>query len=86
MKIVVFACAVVFVGLLGGCVDVEDDVRARAANDFSCKQEEIKVNAIGAGAFRAGGCGYSQIYDCVASESFRGTTTNYSCRPEKGGD
>jgi hypothetical protein len=74
----------VFATLSGGCADAEEDVRIRAANDFSCNPDKITIQDIGGDAFRAKGCGNSRVYDCVGSDSFRGTTTGYSCRPEKG--
>jgi hypothetical protein len=74
--------ALLFAALLGGCAEAAEGVKVRATNDFGCNGDQ----SLGAGAYRAVGCGRSRIYDCQASEAYRGTTTGYSCHPEQGSD
>ena len=65
MKAGVFRYALVLAALLAGCVEASDEVKVRAANDFSCDAEHIEVTGIGGGAYRADGCGRSRVYDCL---------------------
>jgi hypothetical protein len=44
---------------------VEETVRERASNDFHCLEEHVKVTENGGNSFKAKGCGYATVYDCV---------------------
>ena len=43
---------------------VVEHVRARAATDIECPPDDIKVRDVGAGAYRAIGCGRKVVYVC----------------------
>jgi hypothetical protein len=62
------------------CVSAEDVAKTRAANDFGC--QEVEVASIGGNSFRAEGCGKRGVYNCVGSDAYRGSTTDYTCTPE----
>jgi hypothetical protein len=47
--------------LLGGC-SFEPAIKARAAFDLQCGQEQIQVSQIGASSFGARGCGRQGTY------------------------
>jgi len=84
MKTNLAGCVVLFAVALGGCApDAADQVRVRAANDFRCNDDKVSVKDIGGEAYRADGCGQSRVYDCSPGSSWRGTTTDYSCHPER---
>jgi hypothetical protein len=55
---------------------LEDVVRERASNDFHCQEEHVQVAQIGGKSFKAKGCGYATVYDCV------GIGDNATCIPE----
>lgn len=68
--------------LLGGCVTAEGTAKTRAANDFSCSEDQVQVTNVGGKSYRANGCGKSAVYDCAASDAYKGSTTSYTCVPE----
>jgi hypothetical protein len=76
------AIPILFALSLVACVDAESVVKTRAANDFHCNEEHVDVTNVGGTSFQAKGCGYSEVYDCTGSDSYRGTTTDYTCVPE----
>jgi len=47
-----------------GCVTATGIVRERAANEFSCDEENIEVYSIGGNTYRAIGCGKDATYTC----------------------
>jgi len=47
--------------LLAGCTS---RLRVRAANEFGCPESQVTVEGIGAGGYRATGCGQSAVYVC----------------------
>jgi hypothetical protein len=51
--------------LMCGCA--ADTVRARAAHDFDCPEEEIEVQEVTDGTFSARGCGERGTYVCGRS-------------------
>jgi hypothetical protein len=66
--------------------DLEATVRARAAHDFHCDADDLRVENIAGGTFDVKGCGYHETYDCVAyTSSYRGTTVggDATCTKEK---
>jgi hypothetical protein len=69
---------------LAGCVTPDAVAKTRAASDFSCSEGQVEVTSIGGNSYRANGCGRSAVYDCAASDSYRGTASNYTCVPEQG--
>jgi hypothetical protein len=52
-----------------GCVEEEDVVRTRAANDFECDESRIAIINIGGASYRAKGCGYTAVYDCYQTRT-----------------
>ena len=68
--------------LLTGCISAASTAKTRAANDFSCPEDQITVASVGGDSYRADGCGKSVVYDCGASDAYKGQTTNYTCVPE----
>jgi len=67
--------------------DFEGTVRARAAHDFHCNEDDLRVENISGGTFDVKGCGYHETYDCVESgtTAYRGTTLGgtVTCTKEK---
>lgn len=69
--------------------DFDATVRARAAHDFHCSEDDLKVENISGGTYDVKGCGYHETYDCVGtSESVSGTTVGgtVTCKKEKDND
>lgn len=52
-------------------------LRARAASEFGCQPEDVTITRLGAGGYRAFGCGQSATYVC--------TTTNVCIRESGSG-
>lgn len=40
-------------------------VQTRYANEFSCPYESVVVRSLGAGGYRASGCGRQAMYECI---------------------
>lgn len=56
---------VLIVTLIGGCG--ASAVGARFSAEFNCPSDSVSVGALGAGAFRARGCGRDVTYVCVTN-------------------
>lgn len=54
-------------------------VTARAAHDFHCSEDEIKIKNIAGGTWEAKGCGYAETYDCTGGATGMDEVT---CKPE----
>jgi hypothetical protein len=61
-------------------------VRVRAANDFSCSEDQVTVDDIGGHAYRASGCGQRGEYACASRVGGAGTglVSDITCRREVG--
>jgi hypothetical protein len=84
MRILLITMCCTFVACYGP--DFEGTVRARAAHDFHCSEDDLKVENISGGTFDVKGCGYHETYDCVGSStSYNGTTMGgtATCTKEK---
>ncbi len=53
--------------LLSSCVTYPAVV-VRAAEDFSCPEDQIETRNLGDGGYRAEGCGQMAVYDCQGAE------------------
>lgn len=55
--------------ILAGCMASTPSsvVATRAAHDFHCDEDDIKVENIGGKSYAATGCGHERTYDCVGS-------------------
>src|SRR5262245_39805364 len=53
--------------LLVGCyvTSPEGTARTRAANDFSCTEEQVTMTNVGGLSYRADGCGKRATYTCA---------------------
>jgi hypothetical protein len=49
---------------LGGCATMDGQVRERAARDFSCGQERLRIVDAEGPVFRVAGCGSIATYQC----------------------
>lgn len=67
---------------LAGCITPQGTAKVRAANDFGCPEDGISIAEIGGTSYRASGCGKSAVYNCSASDAYKGSTSNYACVPE----
>jgi hypothetical protein len=83
-----FAALLLFFVLPACGASMEDVVRTRAAHDFHCTEDDVRVQNIAGGTFKVKGCGYAETYDCVSagSTAVGGTTmsSDYTCKPEAG--
>jgi len=50
--------------LLGGCASMDSQVRTRAAHDFSCRSDQLRIVDSEATVFRVAGCGSIATYQC----------------------
>jgi hypothetical protein len=57
----------------------EETLRARAANDFKCDEDNVKVFSIAGSTYQAKGCGKSGVYDCTRSSIYE----TFACIPER---
>ena len=66
---------------LAGCMaeSASSVVATRAAHDFHCDEDDIKVENIGGKTYAAKGCGRERTYDCVGSMRM---DVGYTCVPE----
>jgi hypothetical protein len=53
-------------GLLtaAGCTSLKDVVRARAASELACGEEDVDVAFVAGSTYRATGCGRTNEYTC----------------------
>jgi hypothetical protein len=51
--------------LLTACASRADYIRTRAASDFACDAEDVRVEARGSGRFHASGCEQQADYACI---------------------
>jgi hypothetical protein len=82
MKCFALALAVVVTASLAGCVTPAGIAKTRAASDFGCPEDQVSVAEIGGTSYRAVGCDQAAVYNCSGSDSYKGTTNNYTCIPE----
>lgn len=68
MRSVVLVLGLVLLAV--GCFDPtpRSVVTWKAAHDWRCNENDVKVRALRVGIFEATGCGRSQTYDCNVSE------------------
>jgi hypothetical protein len=75
---------VLFLVCFAGCLP--HPLLRRASHDFSCPEENVQIQYIGAGAITATGCGQSASYVCEQSSGGQGgifpTDSNTTCRRE----
>jgi hypothetical protein len=50
--------------VLGGCASMDSQVRSRAAHDFSCSADRVRIVDAESTVFRAAGCGSIATYLC----------------------
>jgi hypothetical protein len=84
MRIV--AAGMMWCALLACGPDFEATVRARAAHDFHCNEDDLRVENISGGTYDVKGCGNHETYDCVGSSTSYGGTTvggTATCKKEK---
>ena len=68
--------------LLPGCIEStarETAVRARAADDFGCSDQDVQVIPSGGGQYVAKGCGHRAWYICTPPKN--PFAENYACSP-----
>ena len=66
--------------VLAGCMpDIEGVARTRAAHDFKCNEDDVRLKSIGGDSYEAKGCGYSEVYDCTGGSNMADAVT---CKPE----
>jgi hypothetical protein len=82
MKWFALSLTVVATGSLAGCVTPAGIAKTRAASDFGCPEDQVTVAEIGGTSYRAVGCDQAAVYNCSGSDSYKGTTNNYTCIPE----
>ncbi len=58
--------------VVGACATGSGIVRERAANEFSCDESEVEVEAIGGNSYRATGCGQEATYTCRSRYEYTG--------------
>jgi hypothetical protein len=75
-SILALLCAVA----VAGCFpDFEGVVRTRAAHDFKCTEDDVRVKNIGGSSYEAKGCGNADTYDCSGGSTMYDAVT---CKPE----
>ena len=67
---------------LVACITPQGTTKTRAANDFQCPESQVLVTNIGGNSFKAEGCGKTANYNCTSGDSYKGSTTSYTCVPE----
>lgn len=53
-----------------GCASLESKVRTRAASDFRCNEDQLRILDHESSVFRIAGCGEEATYVCTESRSF----------------
>lgn len=94
LRQLVFACVALSVAALAGCYATPKEaatplIRAHAAHDLDCPDEDIRVEQELTGYFKAIGCGRKAYYSaaceglsCVVSERESGKAIPWRARPD----
>lgn len=70
------AAALLVAASIIGCREPHDAVQVRAAREFSCPEDDVRVEELGAGGYRVWACGWFATYVCTKSGgSWYGTYT-----------
>lgn len=56
---------------LTACSTIHDDARARAANEFGCRPDQVSIQDLGTDGYRAVGCGKEAVFVCSRPRTTR---------------